>query len=269
MGFTEIVLRFIQFFSFNRYAGQNVGIIAATNGKLADKDLRRLARLYKNIPTMVLQTVKNHIFKIINGTIIEAFPASEEAMTGDTNYACIFMDESAKWKLVDDTPVFNSVLPIVRLNGADFFLVSTPKGPIKMFYKIHKDPQDFVMLEYFIWEAEGNLYTKSQIIHMLKTTKEDPNQEYLGKFTIGEASILGAISDEDRSDKVVEWIDKDSDEEEHYTILNYEGKILAIDKHLAELQAEYDAIEAKPPADIILRKEVKAIIDEVHASLTA
>jgi len=57
--------------------------------------------------------------------------------------------------------------------------------------------------------------------------------------------------------------------EEHYTILNYEGKILAIDKHLAELQAEYDAIEAKPPADIILRKEVAAIIDEVQSKLTA
>lgn len=214
MGFTEIVLRFIQYFSFNRYAGQNIGIIAATNGKLADKDLRRLARLYKNIPSMVLQTVKNHIFKIINGTVIEAFPASEEAMTGDTNYACIFMDESAKWKLVDDTPVFNSVLPIVRLNGADFFLVSTPKGPIKMFYKIHKDPQDFVMLEYFIWEADGNLYTKQQIVHMLKTTKEDPNQEYLGKFTIGEASILGIISDEDRSAEVTEWGNEDSDDED-------------------------------------------------------
>jgi len=99
-----------------------------------------------------------------------------------------------------------------KLDQGEFLLIyHCQHQPIQ---KIHKDPQDFVMLEYFIWEAEGNLYTKTQIIHMLKTTKEDPNQEYLGKFTIGEASILGAISDADRSDKVVEWIDKDSDEED-------------------------------------------------------
>jgi len=53
MGFTEIVLRVIQFFCFNRYAGQNVGIIAATNGSLANKDLRRFYRLFHNIPGMI------------------------------------------------------------------------------------------------------------------------------------------------------------------------------------------------------------------------
>ena len=128
------------------------------------------------------------------------------------------MDESAKWKLVDDTPVFNSVMPIVRMNGADLFLVSTPKGPLKMFYKIHKDPQDFVMLVYDIWRAEGTIYTREQIIIMLKTTKEDPNQEYLCKFTIGRDSILGAISDEDRDDAVTEWdVGLVNEEDDGYT----------------------------------------------------
>jgi len=218
MGFTEIVLRLIQYFCFNRYAGKNVGIIAATNGELAKKDLRRFYRLFANIKPMLKGPLKGRVIEIINDTRVEAFPASEEALTGDTNYACIFMDESAKWKLVDDTPVFNSVLPIIRMNGADLFLVSTPKGPIKMFYKIHKDPQEFVKLEYFIWEAEGNLYTKQQIEIMLKTTKEDPNQEYLGKFTIGEHSILGAITDEDRDDSLTEWGDSGiNEEDDHYT----------------------------------------------------
>jgi len=44
MGFTEIVLRVIQFFCFSRYAGQNIGIMAATNGELANKDQRRFQR---------------------------------------------------------------------------------------------------------------------------------------------------------------------------------------------------------------------------------
>ena len=218
MGFTEIVLRLIQYFCFNRYAGKNVGIIAATNGELAKKDLRRFYRLYANIKFCLKGPLKGRVVEIINNTVVEAFPASEEALTGDTNYACIFMDESAKWKLVDDTPVFNSTLPIVRMNGADFFVISTPKGPIKMFYKIYKDPQEFVMMEYDIWYAEGNIYTHDQIVTMLKTTKEDPNQEYLCKFTIGEHSILGAITDEDRDDSLTEWGDTGiNEEDDHYT----------------------------------------------------
>lgn len=215
MGFTEIILRIIQFFCFTRYAGKNVGIIAATNGSLANKDLRRFYRLFHNIPGVTLGPPKAHKVELINGTVIEAFPASEEAMTGDTNYACIFMDESAKWKLVDDTPVFNSVMPIVRMNGADFFLISTPKGPLKMFYKIWKDPQEFVMLVYDIWEADGNLYTHDQIVEMLKTTKEDPNQEYLCKFTIGQHSILGAVTEEDLG-KFKEWGDYPDEESDSY-----------------------------------------------------
>lgn len=214
MGFTEIVLRIIQYFCFTRYAGKNVGIIAAINGALANKDLRRFYRLFANLPGITLGPPKSHKVELINGTIIEAFPAAEEAMTGDTNYACIFMDESAKWKLVDDTPVFNSVMPIVKSNGADLFLVSTPKGPLKMFYKIYKDPQEFIMLVYDIWRAEGTIYTHDQIVEMLKSTKEDPNQEYLCKFTIGQHSILGAITDEDLDDTLTEWGDTGINEED-------------------------------------------------------
>ena len=213
MGFTEIVLRIIQYFCFNRYAGRNVGIIAATSGELAYKDLRRFYRLFVNIPSVRgVRTTK--IFTIVNGTVIQAFPASEEALTGDTKYACIYMDESAKWKLIDDTPVFNSVMPIVRSNGADLFLVSTGKGPIKMFYRIFKNrPKEFVMLKYNIWRSEGNLYTTAQIEEMIASSEEDPDQEYMCKFTIGRDSILGAITDADRKDDLFEWGQKPDDEE--------------------------------------------------------
>ena len=214
MGFTEIVLRIIQYFCFSRYAGSNVAIMAATNGRLADKDLRRFARLFKRIPKVVLQGAKNHKFILINNTVVEAFPATEEAMTGDTNYACIFMDESAKWRLVDDSPVFNSVIPIAESNGADLFLISTPKGPMKMFYKITLEPKEFVMLQYDLWESVGNMYTKHQVEDKIKNSKADPNQEYLCKFTIGEDSILGAITEEDRSADVTEWGNEETDEED-------------------------------------------------------
>ena len=213
MGFTEIVLRLIFHFSFSRYAGSNIGIMAATNGKLAAKDLRRLYRFFNNIISVTKGPVKSNRLELVNDCVIEAFPASEEALTGDTNYACIFMDESAKWKLVDDTPVFNSVMPIVRSNGADLFLVSTFKGPIKMFYKIYKDPQEFVRMEYDIWRTEGNLYTREQILNMLASSKEDPDQEYLCKATIGQDSILGSVTDDDRGE-FSEWGESEYDEED-------------------------------------------------------
>ncbi|MCE2507469.1 MAG: hypothetical protein J4F36_13595 [Nitrosopumilaceae archaeon] len=123
------------------------------------------------------------------------------------------MDESAKWKLVDDTPVFNSVMPIVRSNGADLFLVSTGKGPIKMFYQIYLDSQEFVKLEYNILRTIGNLYTKEQVDNMIASSKEDPDQEYMCKFTVGQDSILGAITDDMRGD-FGEWGSSDVDEED-------------------------------------------------------
>ena len=212
MGFTEIVLRIIQFFCFGRYAGRNVGIIAGTTGALARKDLYRFKLLFAEFPDVIASST-NFVLKLVNATVIEAFKASDESITGDTKYACIFMDEAAKWKLLDDTPVFNSILPITVTNGSDLFLVSTPKGPMKMFYKIYLDPEDFIKLEYDIWRAEGNLYTRKQIEHELETCKGDPNQEYLCKFTIGEDSVFGVITDENRDKNWAGWDDEMDDDE--------------------------------------------------------
>ena len=211
MGFTEIMLRLIQFLCFSLYAGSNIGIMAATNGNLARKDLRRFARLFLNIKPVVSQWIKSGVMKLVNGTVIEAFAASEEAITGDTKYKCILMDEAAKWRTVDDTPVFNSVEPIIRASGGDLFLVSTPKGPIKMFFKITKTKNEYIRLQYDIWHASGNLYTKQQIEQMLASATGDPNQEYLCIFSIGENSIFGIVVKEDMQGKT-EWLDEDEDD---------------------------------------------------------
>lgn len=211
MGFTEIMLRLIQFLCFSLYAGNNVGIMAATNGNLARKDLRRFARLFLNIKPVVEQWIKSGVMRLANGTVIEAFSASEESITGDTKYKCILMDEAAKWRTIDDTPVFNSVEPIIRASGGDLFLVSTPKGPIKMFYKITITVNEYIRMEYDIWNSEGNLYTKKQIEQMLASTTGDPKQEYLCQFTIGEGSIYGTLTDDDRQGKS-EWIDDEEDD---------------------------------------------------------
>jgi len=231
MGFTEIVLRIIQHLCFTRYKGRKVGIIAATNGSLARKDLRRFARLFKAIPSVIKSWISSrqrsptdigssgkNVMELVNGTEIEAFSASEEALTGDTKYKCIFMDEAAKWKLVDDSPVFNSILPIVRTNGSDFFLVSTPKGPTKKFYKIDMEhnEDEFVFLVYDITHTIGNLYTQEQVDEMLASSAEDPDQEYMTQYKAGQDSIFGAVSKEDMQGKSEWTVDDDGDEEEEW-----------------------------------------------------
>jgi hypothetical protein len=218
MGFTEIMLRLIQFLCFSIYAGSNIGVMAATNGNLARKDLRRFARLFLNIKPVVEQWIKSGVMRLVNGCVIEAFAASEEAITGDTKYKCILMDEAAKWRTVNDTPVFNSVEPIIRASGGDLFLVSTPKSPIKMFYKITINKNEYIQLQYDIWHALDNLYTRKQIEQMLASATGDPNQEYLCIFTIGEGSIYGQLTELDRQGKE-EWIveDKEDDSDtDHY-----------------------------------------------------
>jgi len=204
MGFTEIVLRKILYECLHAYEGRNVGIIAGTNGLLALENLKRLHNLCKKIPYIV-RDYRKKVLELTNNTIIRAFPASEEAVTGHTNYGALFMDESAKWRMVDDDPVFNSVMPIVRTNGSDLFLVSTPKGPVKNFYKIHKNPKNFLKMKYDIWETLGNMHTREEIESLLKNSTEDPAQEYLCQFTLGRDSIFGLIDDKYRSDEVVEW----------------------------------------------------------------
>lgn len=204
MGFTEIFLRIMFFECLHHYAGSKVGIMAATNGRLARQDLRRFAALWRPFPSCVERWPTAGLMRLANGTTIEAFPASEEAMTGDTKYKCIMLDEAAKWRLVDDLPVFNSIMPIVRTNAADLWLISTPKGPVKMFYDVYKEPGDFRQLKYDIWAAEGNMYTKQEIEHLLATSNEDPEQEYLCKFTLGRDAVFGEVLESER-DEVEEW----------------------------------------------------------------
>ena len=49
---------------------------------------------------------------------------------------------------------------------------------------------------------------------------------------------------------------------EHGVVLGYQQRITALTQQLMELQAEYDAIDAAPPADVILKKELLQMHNE-------
>ena len=60
-------------------------------------------------------------------------------------------------------------------------------------------------IKYNIWETEGNLYTKEEIESMLKSTTDDPKQEYFKEYVVKRDSIFDPLDDKNLDDKLEEW----------------------------------------------------------------
>lgn len=193
-GWSEIHLRIFAYRGFHKYAGKQCRIIAGTRGALAEKLITRLRNCFANIPEVVENNSDSMYLELKNGTVYEGLPANPEASTGDTQISAWLLDESAKWDLKDDQPVMNSILPLVRSNRADLFMISTPKGPRGFFYDIDMDRQnedEWFKTKSNIWETEGFLYTHEEIQKMLNDPRIDAAQEYLNQYTVGRNSIFG------------------------------------------------------------------------------
>ena len=199
-GWTELILRILAFHAFHKYAGGKIIIIPGTREKTTKEIYGRFEALFKNIPEYVIEKGALYM-RLYNGTEIYGMPANPEAITGWTKLKAIFMDEAAKWNLVDDLPVINAILPIVRTNKSDLFMISTPKGPRGFFYQIDIDDNDFTKLVIDIHEGGEELYTEEERMKMIESTEEDPEQEYMNKYTTGRDSIWGEVTEEHRTDE--------------------------------------------------------------------
>ena len=199
-GWTELMIRILAFHAFHKYAGGKIIIITGTQVQTTKEIFARFLGLFKNIREYIAETGSLYL-RLKNGTEIHGRPAEPEAITGWTKIRAILMDESAKWKLVDDLPVINAILPIVRTNTSDLFMISTPKGPRGFFYDIGKTDNDFIKLTIDIHEGGEELYTYEERMKMINSTTEDPDQEYLNKYTTGRDSIWGEVTEEHRTDE--------------------------------------------------------------------
>ena len=190
IGFTETMLRLLQFESFHKYKGYRIMIIAGTREKTTKKIIQRMYKLFENIRFAVEEST-DLIIKLRNGTVIEGLPANSDSIRGDTKIKCIFIDEAAHFNLQDDTPVMDAIVPIVRTNKSDLFLISTPRGRRGFFYNIDEEASDFRKLRYDIYTAVGTIYTKEEAGDMLHDPTVDADQEYLNKYTTARSSIFG------------------------------------------------------------------------------
>jgi phage FluMu gp28-like protein len=204
IGFTEIVLRAIQFLCFNKYAGGKVMIIAGTREKTSKKIMQRFKQLFDEIPQYVKSST-DLVLELTNGATIEALPSNSEAIRGDTKINCVFIDEAAFFNRVDDSIVMDAVRPIIMTNKSDFFLISTPNGPQGFFHHIEtRASEDYYMMKPSIWNAVGVIYTKEEAEAELQRTDVDVEQEYLNQYTTGRDSIFGKIMAEDE-EEMDEW----------------------------------------------------------------
>ena len=189
-GWTEMILRILAYHCFHKYAGGKIVIIPGTRERTTKEIFGRFKELIKN--TGKIEEEGYLYIRLSNGTEIYGEKANPEAITGWTKIKAILMDEAAKWNLVDDTPVINAILPIVRTNKSDLFMISTPKGPRGFFYNIDMNPQsDFLKVKYDIHAAGAELYSDEERQKMIESSEEDPAQEYLNQYTTGRNSIFG------------------------------------------------------------------------------
>ena len=192
IGFTETVLRILQYECFHKYKNYRIMIIAGTREKTTKKIMSRMFKLFASI-NFTIQEHSDLIIQLRNGTVIEGLPASSDSIRGDTKIKAIFLDEAAHFNLVDDSVVMDAVMPIVRTNKSDLYLISTPRGRRGFFYNVDEGSPDksFHKLKYPIWTAVGTIYSKQEAKDMLADPTVDADQEYLCKYTTARSSIFG------------------------------------------------------------------------------
>jgi len=190
MGFTELILRILQYDAYGIHKGGKIIIMAGTASRTTRDIMNRLYELFHNIR----HTVKKHdnySIELTNGTTFLGLPANKDAIRGFTKIDAILLDESSSWDLENDQPVLNAVLPIVQTNQSMLYMISTPKGPRGFFYNINKDRMpDFDYFTYSIYEAVGHLYTIEECELMLKDLSIDTAQEYENQYTSGRNHIF-------------------------------------------------------------------------------
>ena len=202
IGVTETVLRSIAKNCFSRYAGFNVMIVAGNRQKQAEDTLSRFDKLFHKGFTdldgvkfqhrdIIKKRTKSELV-FFNDTKVSIYPANAEALRGPERVICVFFDEAAHVKQLDDSKVYDALKPNLANTNGDFIIVSTPNGKRGIFYDLWQG-NDFSKLEIPYTKALGGLLSKDLIDREKKDTRIDFEQEYNVKFT----TSLTSAFDED------------------------------------------------------------------------
>ncbi len=199
IGATETVLRSIAKNCLGRYAGYNVMIVAGNRQDQAEAILDRFTKLFEKGFTdldgmyfsyhdIIKKKTRSNV-ELFNKTIIKTYPANAEAVRGPDRVVCVFLDEAAHIKQIDDSQVYDALKPNLANTDGDFILVSTPNGRRGIFYDLwEKGGYQKLELPYTL--AMGELLSEEFIEAEKKDTRIDFEQEYECKFTTSSRAVF-------------------------------------------------------------------------------
>jgi hypothetical protein len=193
IGATETGLRSIAKNCFERYAGSDIMIVAGNRQRQADRLLDRFDRLFWDGFTDlngeiwkhsdIITKKANSKLEFFNGTTVHTFPATPEALRGSENVICVFLDEAAHFKLVDDRVIYDALEPNIANTEGDFICISTPNGRRGFFYDLWMEDNEYYKLAQPYMVSQGLLLSKSYIKSKKSDLRIDFEQEFNCQFT--------------------------------------------------------------------------------------
>jgi len=193
IGATETGLRSIAKNCFERYAGYDIMFVAGNRQRQADRLLTRFDKLFWNGFTDydgtkwpysdIITKKSSSSLEFFNGTTIHTFPAVPEALRGSENVACVFLDEAAHFKLLDDRVIYDALEPNIANTEGDFICISTPNGRRGFFYDLWCEENEYYKLTQPYTVSYGLLLSESYVNSKKNDLRIDFEQEFNCQFT--------------------------------------------------------------------------------------
>ena len=199
IGISEIVLRAILSHSISgKYRGGLIPIIAGTNTDTAQSLLDRISELLNPIRQYVKNEVKGEI-ELVNNTRFIAGSTNANFIRGLTKVRACLIDEAPFFDLVDDLPVLNAIMPIIKTNQSDIFSVGTPNGTNNFHYGLLEAPSTkWQKFEIDIDQGSIGLYTEAEKQDIIANSDcLDVQQEFYCKAVTDRDSFFGSLEPED------------------------------------------------------------------------
>jgi len=165
----------------------------------------RIKELCKKIPFVyrIHPNSENPTKIYFKNGIIMAIPAVPDDIRSFENVGDIILEESAFWKLNDDTPVLKAAEPHVAKSSAHIGVLSTPNGQRGFFWnKIFNPAIKTRYLKHVVnWKQVVDvpipIISKEEILKTMKEDLSNYEQEFNNQFLLSELQAFGRFKEED------------------------------------------------------------------------
>lgn len=180
IGATELIIRHILFRAvFNTVPDRKWLVVAGIRMEHSREFLHRIKNLADKIPWIYkVQPTEYPTNLFVNESIIKALPADSRTIRSFDNVAMVFLDESAYWNILDDTPVLTASESHVAKSGAHIVVVSTPNGQRGFFWQIFSAKKTIYKRETLNWQVAVNQPIPLLIADVIRKLQENDPYKY-------------------------------------------------------------------------------------------